>query len=223
VADDDEKRSYPKIPAKNWWDLRRRLAQSFPKKVDADYLQSVLGLSSKASAQNLIAPLRTLGLIDDDLRPTDRANEWRSDDAYAKVCGEMLYEVYPSGLTDAFAAPTPDIGGVRAWFQRNLRVGDAAAAGMASMYALIAEGDPGAERAPKATTNGSIKTKDKGAKRSTAAVATVRQPSETTPRDGGGVLPSVHIDVQVHLPADATPQLIDQVFESMAKHLYGRS
>jgi hypothetical protein len=34
-------------------------------------------------------------------------------------------------------------------------------------------------------------------------------------------LPSVHIDIQVHISPEATPLQIDQVFKSMAQHLYG--
>ena len=34
--------------------------------------------------------------------------------------------------------------------------------------------------------------------------------------------PSVHIDVQVHIDASASAAQIDQIFSSMAKHLYGR-
>ncbi len=34
--------------------------------------------------------------------------------------------------------------------------------------------------------------------------------------------PSLHIDIQIHIAADAKAEQIDQVFASMAKHLYGR-
>lgn len=34
--------------------------------------------------------------------------------------------------------------------------------------------------------------------------------------------PSLHIDVQVHIDSSASPEQIDQIFASMAKHLYGR-
>lgn len=34
--------------------------------------------------------------------------------------------------------------------------------------------------------------------------------------------PTVHIDIQLHIPATATAEQIDQIFASMAKHLYGR-
>lgn len=42
-----------------------------------------------------------------------------------------------------------------------------------------------------------------------------RGPSERTP--------TIHIDVQIHISADAKPEQIDQIFASMAKHLYGQS
>lgn len=32
--------------------------------------------------------------------------------------------------------------------------------------------------------------------------------------------PSLHIDIQIHISADASPDQIDQIFASMAKHLY---
>jgi hypothetical protein len=32
--------------------------------------------------------------------------------------------------------------------------------------------------------------------------------------------PVVHLDIQIHIPADADPNQIDQIFASMAKHLY---
>ena len=38
-----DRRSYPGIPVRNWWDLRRRFQQAVPRQVDSDYLQSVLG------------------------------------------------------------------------------------------------------------------------------------------------------------------------------------
>jgi len=39
-----------------------------------------------------------------------------------------------------------------------------------------------------------------------------------TPFSSGS--PSLHIDIQVHISPDSTPDQIDKIFESMAKHLY---
>jgi hypothetical protein len=34
--------------------------------------------------------------------------------------------------------------------------------------------------------------------------------------------PGLHIDIQIHISPEATPDQIDKIFESMSKHLYGR-
>lgn len=38
----------------------------------------------------------------------------------------------------------------------------------------------------------------------------------TSPNSG----PNVHLDIQIHIPADASLEQIDKIFASMAKHLY---
>ena len=35
-------------------------------------------------------------------------------------------------------------------------------------------------------------------------------------------LPALHIDIQIHIDSSASPEQIDRVFASMARHLYGR-
>lgn len=52
----------------------------------------------------------------------------------------------------------------------------------------------------------------------------LRQPSSnqqalSVPRTGSG--PALHIDMQIHISADSNAEQIDQIFASMAKHLYG--
>lgn len=34
--------------------------------------------------------------------------------------------------------------------------------------------------------------------------------------------PEIHIDIQIHISPESTAQQIEKIFESMAKHLYGR-
>ena len=42
----------------------------------------------------------------------------------------------------------------------------------------------------------------------------------SAPKFTGG--PAVHIDIQIHISPESTPQQIDKIFENMAKRLYGR-
>ena len=44
-------------------------------------------------------------------------------------------------------------------------------------------------------------------------------PAPSAKSDAG---PTVHLDIQIHIPADATPEQIDQIFSSMARHLYSK-
>lgn len=43
------------------------------------------------------------------------------------------------------------------------------------------------------------------------------------PNNVEATVPALHIDIQVHISADASEAQIDTIFESMAKHLYGKT
>ena len=59
---------------------------------------------------------------------------------------------------------------------------------------------------------------EQGARQSVVAAAPTGNAAGT--QSGG---PSLHIDLQVHVDATASAEQIDQIFSSMAKHLYGRN
>ena len=220
MADTSTKRSYPKLPTKNWWTLRDRFKKSIPQKVDADYLQSVLNLSTPASAANLIGPLRTVGLIDDEGSPTDRALDWRDDSSYPAVCDAMVADIYPDTLRSAFPEPSKDAEGVLNWFSRNTGAGTSASRAMAGFYALLTEADP-SQPAPKpsdapkkrANAPASSRTRTSGAKSNAATKNGLDRSRRTDPE--------VNISLQIHIDPSASADQIDQIFKSMAVHLYG--
>src|SRR5438876_1123009 len=148
-----ERRSFPSIPASAWWDLRRRFQQAVPGQVDSDYLQSVLGIGP-GHANNLMPPLRAVGLIDAENRPTEAAHAWRSDEEYGELCRQMLESIYPSQLRDALPPPDPDKDAVERWFMRNTGVGQGAARKMGTFYRLLAEADPSAQDRVAAAEDG---------------------------------------------------------------------
>ncbi len=223
MAADTDKKTYPRLPAKNWWTLRERFKQTMPSRVDADYLQSILGLTSTASAGNLMGPLRSMGLIDDKGAPTDRALDWRHDETYKAVCEAILTEVYPDSLRSAFPNPSDSSTGVASWFARNTGSGQGAATGMAALFILLSAGDP------SSTANGSkpsspreprVSTSRKATPKVEPAVTTTKTTPPATTRDRD--VPSLNINVQVHISPDASADQIDQIFKSMAEHLYAR-
>lgn len=100
---------------------------------------------------------------------------------------------------------------------------------LAAFYRLVASGDVTnqlTERKPEPS--------GKGAKPTTARREnTTSRPKKVAGSDAGsaaetasvekrGEAPSLHIDVQVHIPPDATAEQIDVIFAAMAKHLYKR-
>jgi hypothetical protein len=103
---------------------------------------------------------------------------------------------------------------------------------MAALYVLIAEADPAgaenvrAQRTDRSSTERSSRTTGANGQQ-TGTTGTRRQqqqpppPAPPLPPDNDrSTAPTLHIDVNVHIASDATPEQIDAIFASMSKHLY---
>lgn len=230
----DTKSSYPRIPESNWWALRDQFSKSIPANVTATYLKTLLQLTSDGAAQNLISPLKRLGIIDENNKPTERANSWRLPTTYPTACDEMLEQVYPEELRQLLNGPDVDKSRVKAWFQSSAKLGEAAADQAASLYVLLQQKVPKSlaefrqTKSLKTTStgkkDGTTKTNSKlRTERGTAqpeldpnihSPAAVDKPPLT---DASAV--SLHIDFQIHISPEASPEQIDSIFASMAKHI----
>jgi hypothetical protein len=142
--------------------------------------------------------------------------------------------VYPDELRSTFPGPKPDRNQVKRWFALKTKTGEAASNQMAAFYLLLCEADPKKSEgegptAPKATARKS----EAASKRKLRQAAVPSAPSTGNPpfvgkesdtsvlrASGNDEIPSLHIDVQIHISADASAEQIDQVFASMAKHIY---
>jgi len=221
--------TYPKISRKMWWLLRERLKKSIPSVVSPTYIQSMSNMGDASARSNVLSPLRDLFILDDENKPTNFASRWRHDDDYKAVCHEIREKVYPPELLEAFPDPEPEKKeAIKTWFMKVGHVGEAAARMYADTYLLLSEGDPTKkdERAATSTTVRSARpVKPAPASKKNAPVATpVVLPVPTVPVPSMPPipekrLPAIHIDVQVHISPDTTPEQIDRIFESMAKHL----
>lgn len=223
---EEKKKSYPKIPKANWFDIRDRFKQKTPAEVTASYLASVLNIGP-ASAANLIPPLKTLGLIGSDNKPTDLAFDWRDDASYAGACRTMLDATYPAELLDLFHEPGASLQSVSNWFSRHTRSGQAASTACAAMYLLLLEGDLAKRDAAKAKNGGGADAKPKPATKAAVRAKVVSTPpqikqpdvAEIKHEEKKGFSPKLHVDIQIHISPDSSPEQIDKIFESMAKHL----
>jgi hypothetical protein len=105
--------------------------------------------------------------------------------------------------------------------------GAAAVSRMAALYMVLLEADPSkqvdqekGERVKKSERSaGKPEKKTSTAGRAPAAshtLAVVHNPP-VTPQ-----IPGININLEIHISADSTPDQIDAIFASMAKHIYKR-
>ena len=216
------KKSYPRFPESNWWQLRDQFGKTIPTVINVVYLKSLLRLTSDQAARNLISPLKRLGLIDDDNKPTDLANEWRNDDTYAEACQKMLENAYPQALLELFSGEEIDKSGIVTWFKTDSKLGDVAAKKSSSFYILLNK--------KKSEKIGQKKERKKPEKRlipPTGEKVTEKKVSEKIEKkeeEGKESLikneePSIYINLQIHISAESSNEQIDKIFESIAKHL----
>jgi hypothetical protein len=225
MANEEEQRAtYPRIPAKIWWQLRAAASRSPPKEITTSYLESLLGIS-EGTAQNLLPNLRVIGLIDSNNKTQPLIHEWRDDETYAKACGVMLERVYPDELRNLAPAPNPDRSQVMRWIMRKTMTGETSTSQMAAFYLLLAKGDPVdgevAENGDAPKPKAKPKPAPPDAKRAVRPAAPEKPVEEAhPPAPPKHRAPSMHIDMQIHISPQASPEQIEAIFASMAKHLY---
>lgn len=224
----EQKVSYPNIPVKHWWALRKRFQQSIPTVVSPGYVATALGMKEASAKANIIPTLAAIGIIDDNGVPQDRAVRWRDDEEYSKVCTEIRKEIYPQELLDAIPGPSVDRSAVERWFASKTGVGTAAARRMAVVYEFLSEADPSkaqeisAKTTKRTTKAGSSKKVTKAIEVTTSAIKNdSKTPEVQTPVvTSANFTPSIHIDIQIHISPESSPDQIDHIFASMAKHFY---
>jgi len=231
MAENENRRSYPMLPTSHWWALRKKFRQSLPGIVTDSYLSTVLSMGANSARANVLPFLKTLGIIDQDGKPTQRAKLWREDEHYAEVCKAILSDVYPPELLHAVSDPVAEKAKARSWFAQNTGVGEDAASRMVAMYSVLNEGDaskqPDDRKVPIKKVSVKGTTSDKRVDPTPSEV--VLPPSENGKNDSVGGSgrgngfnhgPEVNINLQIHISADASPDQIEQIFASMSKHLY---
>lgn len=221
-----QRQSFPTIPARAWWELRRRFQTTMPSKVTASYVASALDMTPPSADANVLPALREMGLIEEDGTPTDLAIRWRDDSEYADVAEEIRENTYPQELRDLAPPNDADRGTVQSWFARKTAAGQSATRKMASAYMLLAEADPDKAKTKGSTTStptpGTRNPKPKPKPK--ARISEKGAASKLADGAGGGsarqkVLPQVAFNIQVVLPSDGNAETYDQIFASIAKHL----
>lgn len=217
------------LPGAHWWALRDKFKQSMPGVVTDSYLAAALNMQARSARANVLPYLKDIGLIDDEGKTQDLAKAWRDDHQYLNVCKQIRDAIYPDELFSAAPAPSTDRAAAERWFANHTGAGTSAVRRMTQFYAIVVDADVSNRKEKKSKTAGKTNpTPTKKAEVKPAAHKKVvppvhtaaRQSPDSTPQPKG--MPGVSINLQIHISADASPDQIDKIFESMAKHIYAK-
>ena len=216
------------LPVSHWWELRKQFKRSIPGVVTDNYLATVLDMKIDSARNNVLPYLKQLKIIDEEGKTSERAKQWRDDERYATVCKEMLAETYPKELLDA-APGAEDRDKAERWFANHTGAGESAARRMTGIYTVLLQAD--AAKQPDQEK----KDRPRPARFERPAVPPVAAQRRDVPppplmssvhaevrTPAKPAVPDININLQVHISADAAPDQIDQIFASMARHIYRR-
>lgn len=227
MATDEKKTTFPVIPSAHWWVLRKKFKQSIPGIVTDNYIASVLNMQLSSARANVLPALKATKIIDGDGKPLERAKHWRDDDQYSKVCEEIRRDIYPEDLLAGIPDPSNNRTAAERWFANHTGGGAEAVRKITQFYVLLSEADAskapdGSEQSSKVKARVSV-TPGHKPKKPTSRQGSPQVTQSGSPKDKGPIQsngPSVHINLQIHISADASTDQIEQVFASMAKHIY---
>ncbi|MDD9957173.1 MAG: DUF5343 domain-containing protein [Anaerolineaceae bacterium] len=183
-----------------------------PDKVSGSWLRSVGYTSSNDVAIPRV--LQFIDFVDASRKPTDKWMQYRSGSNSGKALAAAMKEGYAALYQIHPDAHLLSVENLKSFFRERSTAGDLAVTRTANTFkALCSLADFGESEDGKSAAKGQ-----------NAVGASVEQerfphphPAIQTPA------PSLHIDIQIHIASDAGPEQIDQIFASMANHLYGKA
>lgn len=200
--------TYTTVPGKIKPLLGKIREVGVPKKATVQWLKTVGFKSSNDTS--LIGVLKLVGLVDSSGVPTPRWSQYRGAD-HRKVLGEAiragyadLFAVYP----DAWQRSQTDLEHV---FSTSSSGGKQVISKAVSTFKNLCEAAEFGDQTDLQMPSGPLH----------VPVAAGAPSPSSLPGKSPGSIPSVHIDVQIHISPEASVEQIDQIFKSMSKHLYG--
>jgi hypothetical protein len=202
--------TYTTVPGKIKPFLEKIKPLGVPPKVTVQWLKSI-GYKSSNDA-TLLGVLKAVGLVDTSGVPTSAWTNYRGAN-HKKVLGEgiragysELFAVYP----DAWQREISDLEHV---FSTSSNAGKQVISKTVATFKALCEcaefGEANSQPSPVVHTGPMhVPITNPSAQPIHSAVNNDRNPS-------------VHIDIQIHISPEASTDQIDQIFKSMAKHLYG--
>lgn len=210
---DNYVQTYGQLP-----EVFKRLSEGqAPDKVTRQHLKDIGFASSNFHA--VIPLLKTLGFLASDGTPTSRYHAYRDSSQSRAVLGEALREAY-SDLFTIKAHPTPgDKPLIEGKFKSVHNTSERVASLMAStFYSLLNIADVSTPRTPAA-----------GASGPTPVPAPAPKPDPVSPPPAPAPTPvdvdrkhrppTLHYNIQIHLPATKDVEVFNAIFKSLREHL----
>lgn len=201
--------TYTTVPGKIKPLLEKIRHVGVPPKATFQWLKTI-GFTS-SNDPSLLGVLKTIGLTDQSGVPNATWSKYRGAH-HKSVLGEAirsgyaeLFAVYP----DAWQRPNSDLEHV---FSTSSTAGKQAIQKTVGTFKALcenAEFGPADEQPAQIMQTGPMHS------------PLSNSPAVATKVTAGNPNPSVHIDIQIHISPEASTDQIDQIFKSMAKHLYG--
>ncbi|MDE0610943.1 MAG: DUF5343 domain-containing protein [Anaerolineaceae bacterium] len=180
-----------------------------PETANSNWLRTI----GYTSSNDLSIPkvLEFIGLVDSSRKPTDKWREFRDENNSGTVLAaairegySALYQIHP----DAHERRVDELAN---FFRTQTEAGDNAVRRTANTFkTLCSLADFSIIQEGEAITEGQEGTEP--------ALGPVPQPQVVSQP----LTPSLKVDVQIHIAADADKTHIEEVFKSMAKYLYNR-
>jgi hypothetical protein len=202
--------TYTTVPGKIKPLLEKIRQVGIPPKATVQWLKTI-GFTSSNDA-SLLGVLKTAGLVDTSGIPTSVWSKFRGVN-HRQVLGESI----SLGYAELFAV-YPD-----AWQRTNTE--------LEHVFSTSSSGGKQVITKTVATFKGLCECADFSPVHEQTSLSMPSGPvhspisahpqSNTFASSTANPNPSVHIDIQIHISPEASPDQIDQIFKSMAKHLYG--
>lgn len=202
---------YAAVPNKLLTLLEKIQTVGVPTKADTSWLKSH-GFKS-SNDRSALRVLEFIGFIDSTRQPTDNWINYRHKGKSTSVLGAAIRQGYAVLYDDIPEAHQSSDGELEDFFRVHSTAGDQAITRTVKTFQALcslADFSDASSNGSGAGSNGKAESVGAG------------EPLVAPPQNIESPTPTLHIDFQVHIAADAPPEQIDQIFESMAKHLYGK-
>lgn len=196
--------------------LERTRSIGVPDKATTSWLAS-LGYKSK-NDRSFIHVLEFIGFIDSTGTPTQKWLDFRGND-YKKVLGNALREAYSELFKvypDANMSTSDEL-----WhfFSTKNKSGEQVISRIINTFKTLCE-MASFDNLSEILQEEVIPSPSENKSQETAKTSQMNRNNESL--EATDVTPSIHIDLQIHISPDSSPDQIDRIFESMAKNIFKR-